>query len=73
MPKRALLIFWAAVAVAIFLLGGGVATLRRVLSGGNALDGLVLLVSAVGLMASLFVAGRIVFVAARVQRRARGR
>ncbi len=64
MPKRTMVIFWAAVAAAVLLLGGGFATLRRVLAGGDALDWLVLSLSAIGLAGALFVAGRIVLVAA---------
>jgi len=65
------MIFWTAVAVAVFLLGGGIATIRRVLQGGTAGDYVALSVSVVGLAAALLVAGRIVFVSARTQRRAR--
>lgn len=73
MPKRTMLIFWAAVAAGVLLLGGGVATFRRVASGGNALDGFVLFLSVMGLAAALLVAGRIVFIQARLQRLARER
>jgi hypothetical protein len=65
------MIFWTAVTVAVFLLGGGVATVRRVFAGGNAGDYVTLSLTVIGLAAALLVAGRIVFVSARTQRRAR--
>ena len=65
------MIFWTAVAVAVFLLGGGVATVRRLFTGGTVEDYVVLSLTVVGLVAALLVAGRIVFVSARAQRRAR--
>lgn len=71
MPKRTMLIFWTSVAVGVLLLGGGVATAQRILSGGNALDVVLLLVTAVGFAGAALVAGRIVLVAARLQRRLR--
>lgn len=71
MPKRTMLIFWTSVAVEVLLLGGGVATAQRILSGGNALDVVLLLVTAVGFAGAALAAGRIVLVAARLQRRLR--
>ena len=71
MPRRNALIFWTAVAVAVLLLGGGVATVRRVLAGGTVGDYVALSLTVVGLAAALLVAGRIVSVSARAQRRAR--
>ena len=65
------MIFWTAVAVAVFLLGGGVATLRRVLAGGTIEDSVVLSLAVAGLAVALLVAGRIVLASARAQRRAR--
>ena len=70
MPSRTATIFWTAVAVAVFLLGGGVATLRRVLAGGTVEDYVVLSFAVAGLAAALLVASRIVLASARAQRRA---
>lgn len=65
------MIFWTAVAVAVFLLGGGIATMRRVVHGGTLGDFVALSLAASGLAAAIVVAGRIVVVSARAQRRAR--
>lgn len=65
------MIFWTAVAVAVFLLGGGVATLRRVVAGGTVEDYVVLSLAVAGLAVALLVAGRIALASARAQRRAR--
>ncbi len=73
MSQRSLVMFWGAVAAAVFLLGGGVSSVRSVVTGGGAEAVLLLVLSAVGLAAALFVAGRVVFVVGRFQRRARGR
>lgn len=70
MARRTMLIFWAAVAASVFLLGGAFATLRRVIVGGGPGDGVVLAIAIPGLVASLFVAGRIVLVTARLHRQA---
>ena len=71
MPRRNALIFWNAVAVAVLMLGGGVATVRRVLAGGTVGDFVALSLTVIGLAAALLVAGRFVLVSARAQRRAR--
>jgi hypothetical protein len=71
MQRRTAMIFWTAVAVAVLLLGGGVATVRRVIAGGTVGDVVALSLTVLGLTAALLVAGRIVFVSARAQRRAR--
>lgn len=68
--KRTTLAFWTAVAVAVFLVDGGVSSFRELLGGGGARDVALLVVAAVGSAAALFVPGRIVFVTARHQRRA---
>lgn len=73
MPRRTFVAFWTSVVVSAFLLGGGVATVRRVLAGGTGADIAVLSVTALGLAGSLLVAGRVVLVLARAQRRARER
>lgn len=73
MSARAYLFFWGAVAASVFLLGGALATFRRVSSGGGAADVAVLILSVSALSMTLFVAGRIVKAVARVQPRSRGR
>lgn len=69
MSRRTVIILWVAVAVAVFLLGSGVATIRRVVAGGTLGDYIVLSLAWSGVVAALVVAGRIVFVTARAQRR----
>jgi len=71
MSGRTTMIFWTAVAVAVFLLGGGIATLQRFFAGGTVGDYVVLSLAVAGLTVALLVAGRIVAVSARAQRRAR--
>ena len=73
MTARTHIYFWGAVAASVFLLGGGLATFRRVSSGGGAADMALLILSVTALAGTLFVAGRIVRAVARVQRRGRGR
>ena len=71
MPRRTLVIFWSAVAASAFLLGGVVSSVRSLLAGGRVADLVVLVLGGLALAGSLFVAGRIVLVAARLGRRAR--
>lgn len=71
MSTRTATILWAAVAAAVLLLGGGVATFRRDLAEGSVGDYVALSLTVLGLAAALLVAGRIVFISARAQRRAR--
>jgi len=73
MPARTVVIFWASLASAVFLLGGGIASARHAFGDGGAGDAFLLALSLVGFAAAVLVAGRIVFVSGRVQRRARGR
>ena len=63
--RRTLVVFWAAVAVSVFLIGSGVSSLRRVLGEGGGVDLVLLIVAIVGATGALLVAGRIVFVSAR--------
>ncbi|HWO70746.1 MAG TPA: hypothetical protein VNP94_08330 [Actinomycetota bacterium] len=70
MATRTVVVFWSAVAAAVFLLGGGVASVRAVLGGGGPVDVALALVSALGLSGALLVAGRIVVVTARLEREA---
>ena len=73
MNARTHLFFWGAVAASVFLLGGALATYKRVSSGGSATDVALLILSVAALTTTLLVAGRIVRAVARVQRRSRGR
>ncbi len=73
MTRRTFVYFWGAVVIAVLLLGSGLASLNRVMRGGGGAAAALLVVSALGFVAALFVAGRIVLVAARIQRRARER
>ncbi len=69
MARRTLVIFWGSLTAAAFLLGSGVSSLRALLGGGGTADVILLATSAVGLTVTVFVAGRIVLFAARLQRR----
>jgi len=71
MSRRTLVILWSAVAASVFLLGGVVSSFRWALAGGRVADLVVLVLGGLALAGSLFVAGRIVLVAARLGRRAR--
>ena len=71
MKTRTWLFFWVAVAASTFLLGGALATYRRVSAGGGATDIVFLIVTVTALAGSLFVAGRIVRAVARFERRNR--
>lgn len=73
MSTRTHLFFWSAVAASVFLLGGALATYRRVSSGGTTADIALLILSVVALSMTLLVAGRILRAVARVQRRSRDR
>ena len=57
--------------VAVSLLGVGLATFRRAFAGGKLEDYVVISLIVIALPAALLVAGRIVFVSARAQRRVR--
>lgn len=70
MPRRTVVVFWAAVAAGGSLLGAAVASAQRVLRDGSAADTIVLTLSAFGFVMAMLVAGRIVTVLARLQRRA---
>ena len=73
MASRTLIVFWASVAVATFLLGGAVSSARRISSGGGGGDVVLLAASVLGLAVALFVAGRIAMVAGRIKKAAKGR
>ncbi len=74
MGRRTLVLFWGAVAGAVFLLGSAWSAAGRLGSGPHALANAgVLAVSVLGLGATGLVAARIAFVVGRAQRRARAR
>lgn len=71
MERRTVVVFWVASSAAVALLGGSVATIRRLLAAGDIADVVVLGLSLAGLGLVLFVAGRIAFVVGRARRRAK--
>jgi len=69
MGRRPIVLFWGAVAAAVFFLGSAWAAAARLGSGPHALaDGVVMGISLAGFVATAFVAGRIAFVIDRAQR-----
>jgi hypothetical protein len=72
MQRRTVVIFWAAVAAAVFLLGGTVASARTLGDGGGPGEAMLLVVSIAGVAVALVVVGRIAFVVGRSRRRQRG-
>jgi hypothetical protein len=69
MGRRPIVLFWGAVAAAVFFLGSAWAAAGRLGSGPHALaDGVVMGISLAGFVATAFVAGRIAFVIGRAQR-----
>jgi predicted lipid-binding transport protein (Tim44 family) len=74
MGRRPIVLFWGAVAAAVFFLGTAWTAAGRLGSGPHVLaDGVVLAIAVAGFAATAFVAGRIAFVIGRAQRRARAR
>jgi hypothetical protein len=72
MGRRATVLFWGAVAAAVFFLGSAWTTVGRLGSGPHALANAVVMgVAVIGFAATALVAGRIAFVVGRTQRRAR--
>lgn len=70
MQAKTVVAFWAAVAAAVFLLGGSVASFVSVVRHASPGAVIVLVVSLVWLAFSLLIAGRIVLALGRLQRRA---
>ena len=71
MRRRPIVVFWGTAAGAVLFLGSAWSTFGR-LAGPHALaNGVVLVIALIGLCATSLVAGRIAFVVARAQRRAR--
>ncbi len=72
MGRRAIVLFWGAVAAAVFFLGSAWTTVRHLGSGPHALENAaVMSVAVIGFAVTALVAGRITFVVGRAQRRAR--
>jgi hypothetical protein len=72
MGHRTIVLFWGAVAAAVFFLGSGWTAAAHTGSGPHALaNAAVLGVSVIGFAGTSLVAGRIAFVVGRAQRRAR--
>jgi hypothetical protein len=65
------IVFWAAVAAAVFLLGGTVASVEALLRHPSFSNVTILLASLAGLAVAGLVTGRIVVVVGRRQRRVR--
>ncbi|HET7928108.1 MAG TPA: hypothetical protein VFM40_01000 [Actinomycetota bacterium] len=74
MGRRTIVLFWGAVAAAVFFLGAAWETAGRLGSGPHGLaNAAVMAVAVVGLGATTVVAGRIAFVVGTAQRLARTR
>ena len=72
MGRRPIVLFWGAVAAAVFFLGSAWAAAGRVGEGPHApANAVVMAVAIVGLGATALVAGRIAFVVGQTQRQAR--
>jgi tetrahydromethanopterin S-methyltransferase subunit E len=74
MRTRYFTLFWGATFGAVLFLGAAWTTFSRTFSPrGSILDGVVLAVAGLGILFCAFIAGRIVLVTARAQRKHRGR
>ena len=71
MRPKTVVAFWASVAAAVFLMGGTVASVEALFRHPSATNAIVLSVSLTGLVFAGLIAGRIVVVVGRAQRRAR--
>ena len=72
MARRPVVLFWGAVAAAVFFLGSAWTTVGGLGSGRHAFANAVVMgVAVFGFAATALVAGRIAFVVGRSQRRAR--
>ncbi len=72
MPAKTVVVFWAAVAAAAFLLGGTVGSIGALSRHVSIANAIVLLASLAGLAIAALIAGRIVVVIGRAQRRGGG-
>lgn len=72
MGRRPIVLFWGSVAAAVFFLGSLWTVAGRVGSGPHRVANLaVLVIAAMGFLATAFVAGRIALVVGRLQRKTR--
>ena len=72
MGRRTIVLFWGAVAAAVFFLGSAGSSAAHLGSGPHALaNAAVLGIAVIGFAGTALVAGRIAFVVGRAQRRAR--
>ncbi len=71
MQARTVVSFWTSVAAAVFLLGGTVASAEAFIRHASAANAIVLSVSLIGLVFAALIAGRILVVVGRAQRRSR--
>jgi hypothetical protein len=71
MKPKTVVAFWTSVAAAAFLLGGTVASVEAVARQHSAVSAIVLSVSLIGLVFAALIAGRILVVLGRAQRRSR--
>lgn len=62
MSRRTVIVLWAAVSVAVLLLGSGVATAQRLSANGGVSDYVVLFISLSGAALALTAAGRIAWI-----------
>ena len=67
MPPRTTLMFWAALVIAVVLLGGAISTVRH--GVGAADDVAVLTLSIAGFVAAITIVGRVLLVVGRATRR----
>ncbi|MEO8424628.1 MAG: hypothetical protein ABI595_12065 [Actinomycetota bacterium] len=68
MRPKTVVLFWAAVAAAVFLLGGTVSSVEAFVRHASVVNTIVLTVSVIGLAIAGLIAGRILVVLGRAQR-----
>lgn len=68
MQTKTTVVFWAAVAAAVFLLGGTIGSIEALRNHPSIFEALVLLTSLAGLAFAALIAGRILLVVGRAQR-----
>ena len=71
MRPKTVVAFWASVAAAVFLLGGTVASVEAFVRHTSVEDAVLLAVSLLGLVFAGIIAGRILLVLGRAQRKPR--
>ncbi len=68
MRPKTVVLFWASVAAAVFLLGGTVSSVEAFVRHASVVNTIVLTVSVIGLVIMGLIAGRILVVLGRAQR-----